>query len=323
MSREDRKHTAFVTVDGLYCYVVMSFGLKNALPTFVQAMSKTFGDLTRDKVEVYVDDIIVKTKRRVTLEEDLTLVFDKLRATRMKLNPDKCVFGISTGKLLGFLVSYRGIEANPEKIKAIKAMRPPTRVKDVQKLTGSLAALSRFISRLAERALPFFKLLQKAGPFSWTKEAEQAFQELKQHLVSLPILVGPEPEELLYLYIAAAAEAVSMLLVVERPASESQEPRGSGPAVGGRTIQRPVYYVSEVLHEAKTRYPETHKLLYVVLMASRKLRHYFQAHRIVVVTSFPLRTILHNSNATGNIAKWAAKLAEFWLDFRPRHAIKS
>jgi hypothetical protein len=301
----------------------MSYGLKNALPTFVRAMSKTFGDLIRDKVEVYVDDIVVKTKKRSTLVEDLTLVFDKLWATRTKLNPDKCVFDISVGKLLGFLVSYRGIEANPEKIRAIEAMRPLARVKDVQKLTGSLAALSRFISRLAERALPFFKLLWKAEPFSWTKEAEQAFQELKQHLVSLPILVAPEPEEPLYLYIAAAAEAVSMVLVVERPTPESQEPEGSGPAVGGQTIQRPVYYVSEVLHEAKTRYLETHKLLYVVLVASRKLRHYFQAHRIVVVTSFPLRTILHNSNSIGNITKWAAELAEFQLDFRPRHAIKS
>jgi hypothetical protein len=323
MSREDRKHTAFVIVDELYCHVVMSYGLKNALPTFVRAMSKTFGDLIRDKVEVYVDDIVFKTKRRSTLVEDLTLVFDKLWATRTKLNPDKCVFGISAGKLLGFLVSYRGIKANPEKIRAIEAMRPPARVKDVQKLTGSLAALSCFISRLAERALPFFKLMRKSGPFSWTEEAEQAFQELKQHLVSLPILVASELEEPLYLYIAAAAEAVSMVLVVERPAPESQEPKDSGPAVGVRTIQRPVYYVSEVLHEAKTRYLETHKLLYVVLVVSRKLHHYFQAHRIVVVTSFPLRAILHNSNATGNITKWAAKLAEFQLGFRPRHAIKS
>jgi hypothetical protein len=82
------------------------------------------------------------------------------------LNPDKCVFGVSAGKLLGFLVSHRGIEVNPEKIKAIETMRPPARIKDVQKLTGSLAALSRFISRLDERALPFFKLLRKSEPFS-------------------------------------------------------------------------------------------------------------------------------------------------------------
>jgi hypothetical protein len=156
-----------------------------------------------------------------------------------------------------------GIEANPEKIRAIEAMRPPAQIKDVQKLTGSLATLSRFISWLAERALPFFKLLRKSGPFSWTEEVEQAFQELKQHLVSLPILVAPERGVSLYLYIAAAAEAMSMVLVVERTAKDPQGKGGGpttmdledpGPPVGVRTIQRPVYYVSEVLHEAKARY---------------------------------------------------------------------
>ena len=158
-------------------YGVMPYGLRNALPTFVRAMNKTFCNLIRDIVEVYVDDIVVKTKVGSTLVEDLSLVFDRLRATRTKLNPEKCIFGISAGKLLGFLVSNQGIEANPSKIKAM--MRPPGCIKDVQKLTRSLAALSRFISRLGERALPFFKLLRKSGPFSWTEEAEQAFQELK------------------------------------------------------------------------------------------------------------------------------------------------
>jgi hypothetical protein len=141
--------------------------------------------------------------------------------------------------------------------------------------------------------------------------------------VSLPILVALDPGEPLYLYITAAAEAVSMVLVVERMAQEDQEPEGSGPATGVRTIQKSVYYVSEVLHEAKARYLEMHKLLYAVLVASRTLCHYFQEHRVVVVTSFPLKAILHNSNATGNIAKWAAELTEFQLDFQPRHAIKS
>jgi hypothetical protein len=119
---------------------------------------------------------------------------------------------------------------------------------------------------MAERVLPFFKLLRKSGLFSWTEEAEQAFQQLKQHLVSLPILVAPEPGEPLYLYIAAAVEAVSMVLVVERTAQEDQEPEGSGPATGVRTIQKPVYYVSEVLHEAKTRYLETHKFSMLCLL---------------------------------------------------------
>ena len=109
-------------------------------------------------------------------------------------------------------------------------MRPPGRIKDVQKLTGSLAALSRFISRLAERALPFFKLLRRSGPFSWTEEAEQAFQELKQHLTSLPVLVAPEPGETLFLYLAASAEAVSMVLVAERTEQARQGDTGVPPA---------------------------------------------------------------------------------------------
>jgi hypothetical protein len=184
MARDDRKHTAFVTVDGLYCYIVMPYGLLNALPTFARAMNITLGDLVRDIVEVYVDDIVVKTRESNSLLENLAQVFDKLRATSTKLNPEKCVFGISAGKLLGFLVSHRGIEANPDKIRAIEAMRPPAHLKDVQRLTGSLAALSHFISRLAKRALPFFKLMRGSGPFTWTEEAEQAFQEMKQYLTS-------------------------------------------------------------------------------------------------------------------------------------------
>ena len=120
MFREDRKHTAFVTVDGLYCYVVMPYGLKNALPTFVQAMSKTFGDLIRDKVEVYVNDIVVKTKRRLTLVEDLTLVFGKLRPTRTKLNPNKCVFGVSTGKLLGSWFRIGALKQTRRRSKRLK-----------------------------------------------------------------------------------------------------------------------------------------------------------------------------------------------------------
>jgi hypothetical protein len=137
----------------------MPYGIKNALPTFVHVMHKTFGDLIRDLVEVYVDYIIVKVKSSVSLLDNLAIVFDRLRLTRTKLNPAKYVFGVTVGKLLSFLVSYRGIEADPEKIKMIEAMRPPAHIKDVQKLTGCLAALSQFISRLAEQALLFLKLL--------------------------------------------------------------------------------------------------------------------------------------------------------------------
>jgi hypothetical protein len=216
MSREDEKNTAFITVDGLFCYVSMPYGLKNALPTFVRATHKTFGDLIRDLVEVYIDDINVKVKSSASLLDNLALVFDLLCLTSTKLNPDKCVFRITMGKLLGFLVSCQGIEANPKKIRTIEATRPPTRIKDVQKLMGCLVALSRFISRLAERALPFFKLLRKSRLFVWTKDVEETFQELKRYLTSPPVMMVPEPGEPLLLYIAATSEAMSMVLVAKR-----------------------------------------------------------------------------------------------------------
>jgi hypothetical protein len=222
----DKKHTAFVTVDGLYCYIVMPYGLLNALPTFARAMNITLGDLVREIVEVYIDDIVVKTRESNSLLENLAQVFDKLQATSTKLNPEKCVFGISAGKLLGFLVSHRVIEANPDKVRAIEALRPPARLKDVQRLMESLAALSRFISRLAERALPFFKLMRGSGPFAWTEEAERAFQEMKQYLTSLPVLVAPDPGETLFLYLAATVEVISMCWSLRGPSiSRSGPPR--------------------------------------------------------------------------------------------------
>jgi hypothetical protein len=217
MSREDEENTVFITVHGLFCYVSMPYGLKKSLCTFVCAMYKTFGDLIRDLVEVYVDDIVVMVKSSASLLDNLALVFDMLRLTRTKLNPEKCVFGVTADNLLGFLVSCRGIEANPEKNRTIEAMQPPARIKDVQKLAGCLAMLSRFISRLAEQALSFFKLLRKSEPFVWSNDAEEAFQELKRYLTSPPVMVAPEPGEPLLLYIAATSEAVNMVLVVERP----------------------------------------------------------------------------------------------------------
>ena len=125
-------------------------------------------------MEAYMDDIVVKTKDKATLVQDLEETFSNLRKIKLKLNPEKCVFGVPSGKLLGFFVLQCGIEANPDKIKAIEQIEAPKRIKDVRRLTGCVAAMSRFISKSAERALPFFKILKKAGPMEWTPEAEAA-----------------------------------------------------------------------------------------------------------------------------------------------------
>jgi hypothetical protein len=122
---------------------------------------------------------------------------------------------VSQGKLLGFIVSHHRIEANPKKINAITAMDAPKMIKDVQKLTGCMAALNRFISRLGEKGLPFFKLLNLHNKFKWTEEANHALQDLKHHLQSPPILTAPQPCENLLLYIAATTHVISMTIVVE------------------------------------------------------------------------------------------------------------
>jgi hypothetical protein len=190
-----------------------------------------------------VDDIIIKTRTSSDLIADLEETFSSLRRFRWKLNPTKCVFGVPSGKLLGFIISNRGIEANPVKITAISDMEAPATIKDVQKLTGCMAALNRFISRLGKRGLPFFKLLKCQDKFQWTEEAVRVLQDLKHHLQSPPILIAPLPGEDLLLYIAATIHVVSSAIVVER----GEE----GHAFG---VQRPVYFVSEVLSESKIQY---------------------------------------------------------------------
>jgi hypothetical protein len=131
----------------VYCYVYMPFGLKNAGDTFQRLMRKALGAQMGRNAEAYVDDIIVKTHESHTFIEDLEETFANLRKVNIKLNPAKCAFGIPSGKLLGFLVSYCGIEANPDKVKAIKEMHPPCNLKEMQCLTGCMAALGHFIAR--------------------------------------------------------------------------------------------------------------------------------------------------------------------------------
>jgi hypothetical protein len=132
------------------------------------------------------------------------------------LNPEKCVFGIHKGKVLGCLVSTKGIEANPDKIKALIEMQDPVSVKDVQKLTGRVAALNRFIPRAAERSLPFFQVLRSTKNFQWSETQKQAFQELKDYLSNMTKMCPPEPRSPLLLYVSASNSAVSAVFVTKK-----------------------------------------------------------------------------------------------------------
>jgi hypothetical protein len=240
----------------------MPFGLKNAGATYQRMMQNCLGSQIGRNIQVYIDDMVITTREQESLISDLAKTFDNLNRYKLKLNPTKCSFGVSAGQLLGFLVSARGIEANPEKIQAILTMGKPTKLHDVQKLAGRVAALSRFVARLGEKALPFYALMKKSDDkFEWTEEADIAFAQLKKVLSTPPVLVAPKEKEPLLLYIAATHQVVSTVLVVER----SEEGKTHG-------VQRPVYFVSEVLSQTKQRYPHYQKLVYNVFTIARKVR---------------------------------------------------
>jgi ribonuclease HI len=181
-----------------------------------------------------------------------------------------------------------------------------------------MAALSRFISRLGKKGLPFYKLLKKVEKFQWTAEAQEALETLKKFLTTPPVLKSPrratpnQPAKDLLLYISCTTHVVSIAVVVERVEEGHTYP-----------VQHPVYFISEVLGPSKKKYPQVQKLLYAVLLTARKLRHYFDDHKAIVVTGFPIGDILHNKEAIGRIAKWACELGAHDIEFRPRTTVKT
>jgi hypothetical protein len=202
-------------------------------------------DHIRDQlIEAYVGDVVVKTKVASTLVNDLDQTFKALNKFQWKMNSKKCIFGVPSGILLGNIVSHDGIWPNPKKVKVVLKMKLPKCVKDIQKLTGCMAALSQFISGLGKKGLPFFKLLKAKEKFEWSEEANTAFAVLKQFLISPPVLMVPKEGETLLLYIAATNQVVSTAIIVER-----EEVRHV------YKVQRLVYFISEVLNESKTHYP--------------------------------------------------------------------
>jgi hypothetical protein len=191
-------------------------------------------------------------------------------------------------------------------------MQPPKTLQHVQYLTGHLASLIRFISKLGEKALPFYRLLRKTDKFTWTAEVQASFDDLKHRLSISPVLVTPCKKEPMLLYIAATNQVVSSTLVVE--CVEEGKEHG---------VQRSVYYLSEVLSPTKQRYPHYQKLAYAIYMTRKKLPHYFECHSIMVVASTLVSSILNNPNATGSVLLWGITLRPWEITHQRQSAIKS
>ncbi|XP_072080975.1 uncharacterized protein [Arachis hypogaea] len=307
MHRPDEEKTAFITPDGTYCYRVMPFGLKNAGATYQRLVNKIFRNLSGNKIEVYIDDMLAKTESGEQLTDDLKVIMNTLRKHQMRLNPTKCAFGMEAGKFLGFMITQRGVEANPEKCRAVLEMTSPKNLKEIQKLTGRLTALSRFLGASAQKAIPFFKLMKKGTPFKWEIECEEAFQHFKRVLAEPPILAKPQTGETLYLYLSITEEAIAAALVRENEKKE----------------QKPIYFISKVLQDTEARYSRLEKLAFALLSASRRLRQYFQAHPITVRTDQAVKQVLQKPDLAGRMLAWSIELSQFQIRFEPRNAIKA
>ena len=214
MDPNDQEKTSFVTGQGTYCYRVMPFGLKNVRATYQRLVNRMFQKQIRTSMEVYIDDMLVKSTTTELHIAHLSEAFQILREYNMKLNPTKCAFGVLARKFLGFIVNNRGIEENPDKIKVVLNMPPPSSIKEVQRMTERIVALSRFVSRASDKCQPFFQVLKKA--FQWDANCEEAFSALKTYLSSPPILVSPSKEELLTLYLAVSDFSTSVVLVRDK-----------------------------------------------------------------------------------------------------------
>ncbi|KAL5574290.1 hypothetical protein UlMin_023887 [Ulmus minor] len=263
-------------------------------------------DYLGDTVEVYIDDMLVKSLLAEQHLDHLRQAFQVLQKYGMKLNPTKCSFGVAAGKFLGYMVTQRGIEANPDQIRSIMNIQSPASIRDVQRLTGRVAALSRFISRSSEKCHLFFSTLRKSKDFEWTPACEQALQDLKRYLTSPPLLSKPKDGEQLYIHLAVSEGAVSAVLVRHEDGK-----------------QFPVYYVSKSLLDADTRYTQLEELALALVTAAPKLRPYFQCHPITVYTTYPLKSILHKPELSGRLTKWTVELGEYDITFQPRTALKS
>ncbi|KAK1406979.1 hypothetical protein QVD17_38589 [Tagetes erecta] len=308
MAKEDEEKTAFHTDAGTFCYTKMPFGLKNAGATYQHLMDDIFIKQAGKSIEVYVDDLVIKSRKEESMLEDISTTFKTLTQANMKLNPKKCTFGVEEGKFLGVMVTKSGIRPNPDKVEAVIQMASPKTRKEVQRLNGRLVSLNRFLSRMMDKSYQFINTMKnciRKNDFIWTAEAEEAFQEMKKHLCTLPTLTSPEKGETLTLYLATTTHAISAALMADRG-----------------NAQMPVYFISRILKDEETRYPAIERLALALIYASRRLRRYFDDHPIQVVTEQPLQQVLKKPEVSGRLAKWAIELGTYRVTYKPRTAIK-
>ncbi|XP_027150259.1 uncharacterized protein LOC113750495 [Coffea eugenioides] len=257
--------------------------------------------------ECYVDDLVVKSKKREDHIQDLRKVFQRLRRYQLKMNPLKCAFGVTSGKFLGFIVHQRGIEVDRSKIDAIVNMPEPRNIHELKSLQGKLAYIRRFISNLAGRCQPFSRLMKKWVPFEWDESCRNAFTSIKMYLMNPPVLAAPISGKPLILYIFAQERSVGALL-----AQENDEGK-----------ENALYYLSRMMTSNELNYSPIEKLCLALIFVIQKLKHYFQTHTIRLISkSNPIKYFMAKPVLSDRLARWYLQFQQFEIIYVPAKAVK-
>jgi len=295
MAPEDMENTTFITPWGTFCYRVMPFGLKNAGATYQRAMTTLFHDMMHKEIEVYVDDMIAKSHSEEDHLVDLLKLFQRLRKFRLRLNPNKCTFGVRSGKLLGFIVSQKGIEVDPDKVRAIQEMPAPKTEKQVRGFLGRLNYISRFISHMTATCEPIFKLLKKSQSCVWTADFQKAFDSIKEYLLEPPILLPPVEGRPLIMYLTVLETSMGCIL-------------GQQDETGRKEYA--IYYLSKKFTDCESRYSMLEKTCCALAWSAKRLRQYMLNHTTWLISKMdPIKYIFEKPVLTGKIVHWKMLLS--------------
>ncbi|XP_021802935.1 uncharacterized protein LOC110747031 [Prunus avium] len=311
VAEEDIHKTAFMCPGhiGAFEYTVMPFGLRNAGATYQRAMNSVFHDMIGHSLEVYIDDVIIKSKEAESHVSDLRKAFQRKRQHKLKMNPKKCIFGVQAGNFLGFLVHQKGIEVGKNKAKSIIEAQPPRHKKELQSLLGKINFLRRFISNSAGKIQPFSSLLRlkQEQIFKWEEQHQQAFEEIKHYLSNPPILSPPKKGRPLKLYVSASGTSIGSLLAQDNNEGKEQA----------------VYYLSRTLIEVERNYSAIERLCLALYFTAIKLRHYMLPFTIYIIAKTDLiKYMLTRPMLRGIIGKWTLALTEFAFRYVPQKAVK-
>ncbi|RVW15989.1 Retrovirus-related Pol polyprotein from transposon 297 [Vitis vinifera] len=302
-------HPMLSFMDGFsgYNQILMALEDMNAGATYQRAATTLFHDMMHRDVEVYVDDMIVKSRDRADHLAALQRFFKRIRQFRLRLNPKKCTFGVTSGKLLGHIVSERGIEVDPEKIRVILDMPTPRTEKEIRGFLGRLQYIGRFIARLTNICEPIFHLLRKNQPTVWNDDCQRAFERIKECLLSPPVLVPPTPGRPLLLYLSVSDMALGCMLA----------------QLDDLGKERAIYYLSKRMLEYECKYIMIERLCLAVVWATRRLRHYMTEYSVLLVSRLdPLRYLFDRPVLTGRLMRWLVLLTEFDIHYVMQKSVK-